>query len=115
VPYTGAGKLAISAEEEIVSEIRMGLMDAARKVGYYLSGLKKAEDQEKRRKIFFKYIKEVAAALHDVTGKPKAGLEAAMRKIAESKTALKDEDEQEDEELLALEEDAEKEVEEENA
>jgi DNA topoisomerase VI subunit B len=113
VPYTGAGKLAISSEEEIVAEIRMGLMDAARKVGKYLSGIKKAQEQEKRRKIFFKYITEVAAALHDVTGKPKKELEQSMRKIAESKTELKGEKEGENEELLELEEEAEKEIEEE--
>lgn len=102
VPYTGAGKLAITAEDEIVSEIRMALMDAARAVGSYLSGLRKVEDQERRRKIFFKYIAEVAESLHDVTGKPKKALEQAMRGIAESKTDLGNE---------SVDEDAEKELE----
>ncbi len=115
VPYTGAGKLAIASEEEIVAEIRMAMMDAARAVGSYLSGLRRVEDQERRRKIFFKYITEVAAALHDVTGKPKTELEQAMRKIAESKTNLGNEsiDEGAENEIEQLEKETEKQIQEE--
>ena len=114
VPYTGAGKLAIAAEDEIVAEIRMALMDAARGVGSYLSGLKRAEDKEKRKQIFFKYIPEVAEALHDVTGKPKAGLEAQLRKIAEKRTVgLEEEDAAAEGALEKIEEAEEEETEEE--
>ncbi|MFA4946397.1 MAG: DNA topoisomerase VI subunit B [Candidatus Micrarchaeia archaeon] len=115
VPYTGAGKLAIAAEDEIVAEIRMGLMDAARSVGSYLSGIKKAEDREKRKLIFFKYIPEVAEALHDVTGKPKAALESSLKKIAETRTVgLEEEDADAEKALEAVEEAEEKEIEEES-
>jgi len=114
VPYTGAGKLAIAAEDEIVAEIRMALMDAARGVGSYLSGLKRAEDKEKRKQIFLKYIPEVAEALHDVTGKPKAGLEAQLRKIAEKRTVgLEEEDAAAEGALEKIEEAEEEETEEE--
>lgn len=111
VPYTGAGKLAISAEDEIVAEIRMALMECARQISVYLHGLQKAEDAEKRRQIFFKYITEVAAALHDVTGRDKKVLEAQMRKIAEERTSLleAEEDAEAEKELEALEEAEEKE------
>ncbi len=88
VPYTGAGKLAISAEEEIVAEIRFALMEAARDISTYLHGLAKAEEQERRRLIFFKYIKEIAQALEDVTGRKASALEPKLRKIAEERTAL---------------------------
>ncbi len=88
VPYTGAGKLAISAEEEIVQEIRAALMECARDVSIYLHAMQKAEDQEQRRQIFFKYIGEVAEALHDITGKPQKELEEKLRKIAEKRTEI---------------------------
>ncbi|MBI2445590.1 DNA topoisomerase VI subunit B [Candidatus Micrarchaeota archaeon] len=88
VPYTGAGKLAISAEEEIVAEIRFALMEAARDISTYLHGLAKAEEQERRRLIFFKYIKEIAQALEDVTGRKASVLEPKLKKIAEERTAL---------------------------
>ncbi|MBI4406322.1 DNA topoisomerase VI subunit B [Candidatus Micrarchaeota archaeon] len=113
VPYTGAGKLAISAEEEIVQEIRYAIMECARDVSVYLHAVQRAEEQEQRRQIFFKYIGEVAEALHDVTGKPQKELEEKLRKIAEKRTALMEAmDEQAEKELEAMEEAAEKEIEE---
>ncbi len=115
VPYTGAGKMAISAEEEIVQEMRNAIMDCARQVSVYLHAMQKAEEQEQRRQVFFKYIGEVAEALHDVTGKPQKELEEKLRKIAEKKTALLEAmDEGEvDKELEEMEEAAEKEIQEE--
>jgi len=113
VPYTGAGKLAISAEDEIIAEIRFALMECARQVAVYIHGLQKAEDQEERKKIFFKYIGEVAQALHEVTGKAKAELEEKMRKIAEEKTALLEASENGEAELEEMEEAAEEEIKEE--
>ncbi|MFH0712962.1 MAG: DNA topoisomerase VI subunit B [Candidatus Micrarchaeota archaeon] len=114
IPYTGAGKMAVSAEDEIVQEIRSAIMECARQVSLYLHAIQKAEEQEQRRQIFFKYIGEVAEALHDVTGKPQKELEEKLRKIAEKKTALLEKmDDASDKELEAMEEAAEKEIEEE--
>ncbi|MEM4255089.1 MAG: DNA topoisomerase VI subunit B [Candidatus Norongarragalinales archaeon] len=113
VPYTGAGKLAISAEEEIISEIRFALMECGRQVAVYLHGLQKAEDAEARKQIFFKYISEVAQALHEITGKPKSELEEKLKKIAEEKTAILEAAEEGNGDLEDLEEAAEKEIQEE--
>ncbi len=88
VPYTGAGKLAISTEDELVAEIRFALMDCARNISTYLHALKRAEEQEQRRTLFFRYIGEVAQALHDVTGKEKTALEEKLRKIAVERTKI---------------------------
>lgn len=113
VPYTGAGKLAISAEEEIVAEIRFALMECAREIAVYLHGLQKAENAEKRKQIFFKYLGEVAEALHDVTGKEKTVLIEKMKKIAEHRTSLLEQEEGAEEELEEIEEEAEEEIKEE--
>ncbi len=115
VPYTGAGKLAISTEEEIVQEIRFAIMECARDVSVYLNALKRAKEQEQRRQVFFKYIGEVSEALQDLTGNPKKEIEAKLRKIAEQKTALLEAEEngEEEKELEEMEEAAEKEIEEE--
>lgn len=43
IPYTGAGKQAISNEEEIVEEIRLALMDAGRKTARYIIGKEKTK------------------------------------------------------------------------
>ena len=113
VPYTGAGKLAISAEEEIISEIRFALMECGRQVAIYLHGLQKAEDAEARKQIFFKYISEVAQALNEITGKPRAELEEKLKKIAEERTAILEAAEEGNGDLEDLEEAAEKEIQEE--
>jgi len=90
VPYTGAGKLAISAEDEIVDEIRMALMECARNVSSYINTLRKAKEQEQRRSIFIRYVDEVSGALHDLTGKPKAYITEKLKVLAKEKTALLD-------------------------
>ncbi|MEM0475323.1 MAG: DNA topoisomerase VI subunit B [Candidatus Norongarragalinales archaeon] len=88
VPYTGAGKLAVAAEDEIIQEIRFALMDCARQIGLYLHSLARAEEQEHRRQIFVRYIGEVAQALSEVTGKPKEQIAKKLEKIAKERTAL---------------------------
>lgn len=88
VPYTGAGKLAINSEEEIVEEIRYALMECARDIGIYLNSLQKAEDQERRRTIFVRYTGEVAQSLHEITGKPQAELLHKLQEIAKERTIL---------------------------
>ncbi|MBI5176485.1 DNA topoisomerase VI subunit B [Candidatus Micrarchaeota archaeon] len=111
VPYTGAGKLAISAEEEIVTEIRQALMEAARGVAIYLREMRRAEEQEHRRSLFFRYINEVAQCLHDVTGTEKTVLAAKLKKLAEENTSLLEAQEADEEEgLEELEKAAEKEL-----
>ena len=88
VPYTGAGKLSISAEEEIVEEIRNALMECGRDIAKYLNALDRAKDQEHRRSIFFRYIGEVAECINDLTGTDKVLLITKLKKTAEEKTAI---------------------------
>ena len=40
VPYTSAGKQAVSDEEEIIKDMRLALMDTGRRLGLYVSGKK---------------------------------------------------------------------------
>ncbi len=70
VPYTGTGKQSIANMEEIHGEVRLAIMDAARKLQTYLSGKHRRQYQAKRRKTFEKYVPEVARALSVLTGEP---------------------------------------------
>ncbi len=88
VPYSGAGKLSISGEEEIVEEIRAALMECGRDIAKYLNALDRAKEQEHRRSIFFRYIGEVAECINDLTGTDKALLVTKLKKTAEEKTAI---------------------------
>ncbi len=85
VPYTGAGKESIADEEEILKEIRLALMDAARKVGSYVSGVRRKHEKEKRIKEFMKYIPETARAIAKLTGKDEKLIEEKLKKIVMEK------------------------------
>ncbi len=69
VPYIGAGKEAIANEDEVIKEMRLALMDAARKLGRYVKGKKKEYKRLQKKKTFEIYLPEVAKALSMITGK----------------------------------------------
>ncbi|WP_297491190.1 DNA topoisomerase VI subunit B [Thermococcus sp.] len=70
VPYTGTGKQSIANVEEIYNEIRLAIMDAARRLQTYLSGKHRRLHQAKRKKTFQRYVPEIAKALSILTGEP---------------------------------------------
>lgn len=88
VPYTGAGKLSISPEEEIVEEIRLALMECAREISQYIHGEKRKQLQEQRRDLFYRYIDEVAGVLHKLVGKEKELIARKLKKMAEVRTSM---------------------------
>lgn len=102
IPYTSAGKQAISDEDEIMEELRLALMDAGRKTGMYISSKLREQEKQNKRKIFMKYAKEVALALHELTKKPANEIEKKLLDIVLHKLKLEEEqgitDEQAEEE-----------------
>ncbi|MCD6372976.1 MAG: DNA topoisomerase VI subunit B [Thermococcus sp.] len=70
VPYTGTGKQSIANDDDIYNEIRLAIMDAARRLQTYLSGKHRRLSQVKRKKTFQKYVPEIARALHILVGVP---------------------------------------------
>jgi len=69
VPYTSAGKQAISDEEDIVEEIRNAIMESSRGMSRYLSGKRKAKEIETKRKVVSRYIIQLSEDLSDLAGK----------------------------------------------
>lgn len=68
IPYTGAGKSAVSDDPDIVSEIKLALMDVARRVGIYIIEKKREEEKKEKKKVFAKYAPYVVEALVHTTG-----------------------------------------------
>ncbi len=85
VPYTSTGKQSIANEEEIFNEIRLAIMDAARRLQTYLRGKHRKLYQIKRRKTFEKYLPEVTRALSILTGEPPEVIESYFRKLVEER------------------------------
>ena len=85
VPYTSAGKQAISHEEDIMNEIKFALMEASRGVQRYLSGKRKAHEIATKRKVVSRYVKQLASDLSALSGKKAENIEKQLTRIIEEK------------------------------
>jgi DNA topoisomerase-6 subunit B len=87
IPYTGAGKQAISSEEEVNEEIRFAVMEAARGIQKYISGKRRANEIASKRKVVSRYVNQLSSDLADLTGKKKDTIEKNLATIIEEKYA----------------------------
>ena len=95
IPYTSAGKQAISDEDEIMEELRLALMDAGRKTGIFISGKRKEQEKRLKREMFYKYIPEIAMALKKITKEDDGKLKKNLEKLVLEKLKLEEEEERE--------------------
>ncbi|MDO8627329.1 MAG: hypothetical protein Q7K42_02600, partial [Candidatus Diapherotrites archaeon] len=98
IPYTSAGKQAISEEEEIIEEVRLAIMDAGRKIWRRISESRREQEKLEKRKLFMKYAQEVAIGLAELTKEKKDTIEKKLLEIVMKKLKL---DEKKDEESRA--------------
>ncbi len=66
VPYTGAGKQAISTEDEVLDEIKNAVMEAGRDLQRYLSGLTRDADKKARKKAILRYVPQLASDMAEL-------------------------------------------------
>jgi DNA topoisomerase-6 subunit B len=89
VPYTSESKQAIASYPIILKEIRLGLQEAGRRMKRYVSGKRKFELSQKRKKIFERYIPEVADALNKLSKEDEELLKSKLQKMAKEVTEVK--------------------------
>ncbi|MCX8158219.1 MAG: DNA topoisomerase VI subunit B [Candidatus Diapherotrites archaeon] len=109
IPYTGAGKQAVSPEEEIMEEIRLALMEAGRKIYRFIGYQRRMAEREAKRKMYYKYATEVASALSVLTNKDKKEIEEKLHALVLKH--LKIEEKKEAEEAKKMENITEEEIE----
>jgi DNA topoisomerase-6 subunit B len=85
VPYAGVGKQAIADEEEIVEEIKLAVMDAARGMQAYISNTRSRELQESKYKTIMRYADQLSTDLGELTGIEKSKIEKELKALIESK------------------------------
>ncbi|HSB46631.1 MAG TPA: DNA topoisomerase VI subunit B [Candidatus Bilamarchaeum sp.] len=85
VPYTSAGKQAISNEEDVMDEIKFALMEASRGVQKYLSGKRRADEIATKRKVIGRYIQQISSDLSSLSGEKRDVIEKQLAKIVEDK------------------------------
>ncbi|MFH1663780.1 MAG: DNA topoisomerase VI subunit B [archaeon] len=101
IPYTSAGKQAISDEAEILEEMRLALMDSGRRIARHIIGKKREKEKEAKKRMYMKYAIEVANALSELTKKDNKEIEKKLLNIVlkrlkideqKEKTELSDEE-----------------------
>jgi DNA topoisomerase-6 subunit B len=83
VPFTSESKEAIASYDEIVAEMRLGLMECGRKLGIFLNRRKREAEELKKRSYIDKYIPQIGIALQSI-------LDLNDGKRDEAVTSLKD-------------------------
>ncbi|MEM4257171.1 MAG: DNA topoisomerase VI subunit B [Candidatus Diapherotrites archaeon] len=95
IPYTSAGKQAISDEEEIMEELRLAIMDIGRKIYTHIGQIRRAAEKEAKRKMYYKYATEIAIALSELTGKNRTQIENKLHNIVLKHLKLEEQKENE--------------------
>ncbi|MBO5438558.1 MAG: DNA topoisomerase VI subunit B [Thermoguttaceae bacterium] len=86
VPFTSESKEAIASYPEIMTEIRLALQTAGRKLGLYLKRKQKVREQADRRQQFLRYLHEVARAIHEINGLDYQAVYDDLLEVAKLKT-----------------------------
>ncbi len=66
VPFTSESKEAVAHYPEIVKEIRLGLQEAGRRLGSFISRRRREADEGKKRSYIQKYIPHIGIALQEI-------------------------------------------------
>ncbi len=81
VPYSGVGKEAVAKEDEIIEEIKLAVMEAARGVQSFIRGKQHANFEAGRYKVTMRYAKQLAKDLGELTGDDAAKLEKDLERL----------------------------------
>jgi DNA topoisomerase-6 subunit B len=78
VPFTSEAKEAVAHYDDLMREMKFAVQECGRKLGSHLRAREKALSEHKRLSLFQRYIPEVSAAMANILGKPKDGIETAF-------------------------------------
>jgi DNA topoisomerase-6 subunit B len=81
IPYTSAGKQAISAEEELKDEIKNALYEAGRNLKVHISRKQKEAERERRKKAFLRYINQLSESISVLSEKSKDEVYEKLMKL----------------------------------
>lgn len=90
IPYTGAGKQAIAEEEEVIDEIKLALMTAARYVSTHISRKQQLSMKQEKKKMFHRYAYEIAYSLGVLTKQKSQEIFQKLEKIIEEKLRIEE-------------------------
>ena len=86
----------LSQEPEIIEELKLGIMECARKLQIHINKQKNMHVRESRYKTIMRYVGQLSADLSDITGEDKEQIESSLKHIVESKYDMGKEDDSEE-------------------
>ncbi|MGC8586041.1 MAG: DNA topoisomerase VI subunit B [Candidatus Micrarchaeia archaeon] len=81
IPYSGVGKESIAQEDEIISEIKLALMDAARGLQRYIGGKMHLHEEASKYNVIMRYTKQLASDLSSISGIDKNEIEKKLEAL----------------------------------
>ncbi len=81
IPYSGVGKEAIAQEDEIIGEIKLALMEAARGLQRYISGKEHMHEEASKYNAVMRYTKQLASDLSSMSGIDHAIIEKKLETL----------------------------------
>ncbi|MBD3209931.1 DNA topoisomerase VI subunit B [Candidatus Micrarchaeota archaeon] len=85
VPYTSAGKQAISHEEDVMLEIKNSVMEASRGIQRYISSKKKAHEIATKKKVIGRYVHQLSSDLASLADADAERIEKKLNKLIEER------------------------------
>jgi DNA topoisomerase-6 subunit B len=79
VPFTSEAKEAVAHYDDLLREMKLAVQECGRKLGAHLRARERALGDQKRLSLFQRYIPEVSAAIANILGTPKDGVEIAFK------------------------------------
>ncbi len=84
IPYSGVGKEAIASTDEIIDEIKLALMDAARGMQRYIRGKQQFNVETNKYKTIMRYAKRLSKDLNELTREDEASIEKSISTLVAS-------------------------------
>ena len=81
IPYSGVGKESVSQEEEIIEEIKLAVMDAARGLQHFIHNKEKLSMYANKYKTIMRYTGQLSKDLASLTGKKPDEIRSTLEKI----------------------------------
>ena len=81
IPYSGVGKEAIAQEDEIIDEIKLAVMDAARGVQRYISGKIHVSHETSKYRMMMRYANQLSMDLGSLTGEKSEAIKKDLEKL----------------------------------
>ena len=79
--YSGVGKEAVAQEDEIIDEIKLAVMEAARGVQHYVRGKEKVAFDAGRYRAVSRYVKQLSGDVSDLTKADRQKVEKKLESI----------------------------------